>query len=625
MAVSPLAMAEQSKKLGKDTILQALKEMGALDNKNITMGEVWKNVRHKFPAHIQAQLDMPFSIYKDEKIPQLDLTEVKNSSGETVVALNIKDGSDTARIEFPGKENQFMKFNGINLSLNDIANPRILTYKTKDEKIIKKDFERYEKELAKKPVFPAYEHWVKMTPYQRAKIIVQIRLLMREVEEVLSLAESQASGSSPNSYKDYSSILKLIFGLPAEAGKDGSPKGGKSKRKIAKGENCIIGGYPTGIVLGDGVCSLGPESSQDFKKYNMGCPKTSKGQSQIGCNPVLYGYDRSNHGPICFPYDKSSQITKFATSINGVCEEKSPLERGNFDQAFSMIKSIALHKGMTSEGFDQIFSIKTDPFTSTKKISVNDETEYLKLMTGENGIFTAFEKEKNKAVAVCKTIRARPDEFQLRETKQQTKACDAVEKRMLDVKYALELVRSTSDEKAPAETSPPCTEDDFKSGTDDSKSRSSIGTSPRDFNIVPVRVVATTVSKSCQENIFEVVTDKPGTGTGTIDRSEDAPTAVPTSDSNKTGGFWSGVKSFFGGPWGKVIGLGALLGIMVGGTVWGLSRFFKRKETTNIAPYVYSNGTDTTTTTPAAPTPIEGGTGTSSATGGGVQTRKAGK
>ncbi len=600
MAVSPLAMAEQSKKFGKETILQALKEMGALDNKNITMGEVWKKVRHKFPAYMQAQLDLPFSVYKDEKIPQFDLTEIKNSNGDTVVALNMKDGDDTARIEFPGKENQFMKFNGVNVTDQDIANPNLLANKFKDEKIVKKDFEKYEKNLAKRSVFPTYEQWSKMTPYLRASFMVEFRRMMKEVETVLNIEQSREVKTSALDFP----FLRLVLGEEACAA---GTKGGLP---------CIIGGNvgktrPNGLV-----CTLGDSKKLD-PQYTNGCNQSGK-HPQISCNPMLYGYNRNSGERICFDYNvKDKDKTLHATSR--VCESESRLK--NQQDTYELVKSILKKdNGMTDDKIKELF-IESD-IAGQKKYKVSHET--WEKLWADDGVFKRFETAKLEAERVCKPILDENRKtisqqskvtfnprYELPDTRQQTIACETIRKRQTAIFDFIASVEQRDDSKTPLPS-------DGK--VDDCPPEVPAPVVVREEkkpdNIVAVAPVVMKENKTGERVICATA------ATAAAGDEDDAPTTKAKDDDSKkpaAGGFWSGVKNFFTGPWGKVLLFGGLLAGVAFGTYWGLSRLLKRKDTAYKPPYVYPSGTVTTPTTPSAPTPIEGGAGSSPATGGGVR------
>ena len=612
MAVSPLAMAEQSKKIGKETILQALKEMGALDNKNITMGEVWKKVRHKFPAYIQSQLDLPFSVYKDEKIPQFELNEVKNSQGEAVVALNIKDGGDTARIEFPGKDSEFMKFNGIGLSEQDIANPNRISFKLKDEKIAKKDFEKYEKNLAKRSVFPTYEQWNKMTPYLRASFMVEFRRMMKEVETILNIENSRNVKTSALDFP----FLRLVLGEEACAAG-------------AKERDCIIGGNTGKIIPSKSlVCTLGERKDID-PQYTNGCDQTGK-YAKISCNPMLYGYDRQKGGRICFDYNvKDTQTTLHATSK--VCEAKSPLTKPQ--ETYELIKSVLKSDENMSEKDIKALFIESE--VGGEKKFTYGKGAWEKLWA-ENGVFKRFETAKVEAERVCKpildqnrkTVKGSKDtynpKYEAESTRQQSIACETLRKRSVAIFDFIENI-AQRDDKAPAT--------DGK--TDDcDEAATPVPVVVRDDKTPPNNLIPTLPVERSDEKrpATRMVENTTGTrvicttvttasaGSGEIDTSDDAPlgTRKDTKEKAAAGGFWSGVKDFFGGPWGKTILFGGLLGGMIFGTVWGLKRLLKRKDPVYTAP-ASSPGVITAPVTPGPATPIEGGAGTSPATAGGVR------
>ncbi len=677
IVTSPLAMAEQSKKLNKEMMAAALKEMGVAENKDITMGEVWKKIRHKLPPSVRLQLDLSFQIYKDEKFPRIDLSEVKNSQGEAVVALNVNDGKDTVRVELAGKENNFMKFNGKTISEADVAGIEGFFAKIQDEQIIKKDHQRYAEGLKKQPTFPTYEMWKKMSPYERAHFMVQVRLMMREVDNVLAIHENTKKPiKSSQLEKDYELYLKLIFGQDAEAVEGEKPKvdkgnvkgltrekvGKKEKstlgadntvpgstapkkksqpvkkntahkpdkvekksspvekyeRQIAVGKGCIVGGYPYGKIVagkttGAAICSLSEGGKLDDRFVN-GCSRQGK-TPQISCNPVLYGYDRTpggKSGPICLDYDINNRETQVATTVNGICEKKSPLGENNPKNTYDMIYSI-LHKekGMELDEYSQLFKISKDG----KKVEV-DEKAYNDLMMGEHGIFKKFDEEKNLADDVCGEIKKNPSAYELNSPNgQQTKACAALLKRTINLQTALATV-VTAPSPAVEDPCPPTAPEVVYTGP--VQERPVVHTAP--IQTVPVRTVVPTETALPQCCSQRDTCKKPIVAAAVVDcggasacEGEGVVVAEKEKEEKKSSGL----------PlWAKIGLFGAAIGSAV---VFGLWRsgYWDRKnnKAKSVPPYVPPQSTTIPTSTPAPtpPAPIEGSGGAFSPGAGGIR------
>ncbi|MEK6772408.1 MAG: hypothetical protein AABY64_00590 [Bdellovibrionota bacterium] len=669
IVTGPLALAEQTKNQQKEAINMFMKESGLANNKNLTMGEVWKNIRKNFPAEMQAKLDLPFAIYKDEKFPQIDFSELKDSKGNDVLAMNVSDGGDTARVEILGKDDVFMKFNGKPISANELRDLNAFANKIKDEKIVKKDEEKYKRALLSQPTVPTYEQWKIMSPYERAHFMVLFRLMVRETQEVLALHEATKPASKSSQLeKEIEVYLKLLTGENAFAAEDytdnvknlerskksqeayekrkqqsaqpqvsaqsnvpqdkpvSKKKPGRSAesnttnkrstytaptRKIAEGEYCIIGGYPNGRVTSKGICTLG---SNPKPQFTNNCP--SKGKPQISCNPVLYGYNRNaGGGPLCFPYDVNNPETTVATSK--FCENNSLLRSGVAQDSYDMIQSILKEKGVQENELN-LFKISKD---SGKEIVTVEKAAYNKYMLGPDGILERFEAEKNQAMAVCRKIEANPSHYERKETRQQTKACDTLTKRVVSVAEAMASVQEV--------TAGPAT-----------------GVIAQD-PCPPTAAVSTPVVTSPGDNTGGVSLNTTPIATGPVSGPPVRHTAPPSPNTACIGAGAGGAaasntcsdgkpcdgeavtksettekddkKGFTLPMWAKTsLVIGAIAGFAFL-TWWGLKKLFKRKNPVYTAPATSVGGGVATPITTPVITPIEGGTGTSSATGGGVR------
>lgn len=492
IVTSPLAMAEQSKKIDKEMLALVLKEMGVADNKDITMGEVWKRIRNKLPIDIRTKLDLPFQIHKDEKFPRLDISEVKSANDGPVIAMNVSDGTDVARVELVGKENTFLRLNGKNISKNDLLNLDNYLAKVEDEKFAKKNQKSPIEILSQQPAFPTYEVWKKMTNYERANYLVHMRLMMREVDRVLSIHEqSQGKGKKTSSLeREFEPYFRLLLGNDAEAApaadkdkkkargrlgpdtsagkKNSAGQSGKGKassggsqssggsssvvkgRDIAVGAECIVAGYPYGVITTHGVCTLN-KSGKLPDTYTNGCPQRG-GVPQISCNPILYGYKRGSEAGerICVDYEfRQGSATQLATTVSGRCEKESPLD-GKAENALAMMRSMLLaEKKISPADYDKFFTLSSDG----KTVKV-EKAKYDELLASEpNGLFYKFRAEKAKAEGVCKPILAESEKkgyakrYEYKETKQQTLACNDLLKRVL----AVEAINATAERQiAPA-------------------------------------------------------------------------------------------------------------------------------------------------------------------------------
>lgn len=283
MVASPLAWAEQSKKINKELIAMVLKEMGVSDNKDITMGEVWSKIRHNFPKDIQDKLDVAFRMYKDEKFPKMDFSEVRNSRGETVVAMNLNESGTTARIEFIGEKDTFLKFNGKSVSEKEVASVTGFANKIKNEQIVKKTAEKLTDIAAKKSIVPSFQVWKKMTPLERAEYVLHLRLLMRETQKVLALDKVLNKKKTPTKTsrldKDTEFYLKLIFGEPVEAA---GPMGPHAVQPTEERGTSISPTKPPTAAAPQGGKPAAPAAPQVKPTENKGTDKPPKKKEEKG-------------------------------------------------------------------------------------------------------------------------------------------------------------------------------------------------------------------------------------------------------------------------------------------------------------------------------------------------------
>ena len=79
LITSPVALGAEAEKISKQQVVSALKQMGL--DKEITIGEFYKNTKDLYPERIRAQIEPVLMKYKNMKMPKFDVVTVKGTNG----------------------------------------------------------------------------------------------------------------------------------------------------------------------------------------------------------------------------------------------------------------------------------------------------------------------------------------------------------------------------------------------------------------------------------------------------------------------------------------------------------------------------------------------------------------
>lgn len=321
MVFSPVAMGKQAQaeaeRLSKAQLEQFIQEFGL--NKSMTVGEFYSKNKDKFPSRIQKMIEPLMTQFKNEAMPQFEVSQAKNSKGETVATLRLTGKDQLANIQFLGEKDKFVKFDNTNLSLEDVANFDDMFAKLyfgdashrkgmgdalTSPKMIKKS-KTIAKVVLPPPTFSGMpkitqDMWKKMTPLERAQFMMNMRMLWSGAQDVLDAKEK-----SKNIKSKGKKTSSLEGGTAAPFHKWNSFFAMLNEANAAD-TKCVVAGYIG--TYGAGKRCQYPENAK-----TPGC--------NFPCNPTIYGFD-PNGKQFCL---SSASELQTATHYNKGCDAKMPL------------------------------------------------------------------------------------------------------------------------------------------------------------------------------------------------------------------------------------------------------------------------------------------------------------
>lgn len=222
---SPLAMAKQVENERSEALKQVLSEMGVAKNKKITYGEMWSNVRHYFPAHLQSRLDVLVSYSKNETVPPLSVSEVKVGN-QTIPRVTFQIYGQTVNLELYGDDDPVMKFNGKSLSLQELFyGGKGFNELVKKDQVAKIDVAKARANMEQTTGNMDLKTWKKMSKEQKAEYFIYLRSYLEATQKVLDLENVRLmkQGDKTKSSlleKQMNQLMKILVGEPAEAGRE---------------------------------------------------------------------------------------------------------------------------------------------------------------------------------------------------------------------------------------------------------------------------------------------------------------------------------------------------------------------------------------------------------------------
>lgn len=373
MVFSPVAMGEQAKenadRVSKTQLEQFVKEYGL--NKSMTVGEFYQKAKDQFPPRIQKMIEPLMTQFKNEPMPQFEVSQVKNSQGESIATLRISNKDQLSTIQFVGEEGKYVKFDNTYLSEDDIVNfddmfKRLYYGDANHRKGMGEaqnsipSSKQQSGAVASPTKFSGLpkinqQMWKKMTPMERAQFMVNMRLLWSGAEAVLDANKPQKSakekGKKTSALDKWNSFLSMI----SEAQADESTK-------------CVVAGY---------IGEYGKGSKGSSCEYPEGIDKTD---CKFPCSETIYGFDPAGKR-FCL---KNSIELQTATHFNKGCDKLMPLNS-------SLLAPTSTKKDSTR--YDGLTEINKAKALADPKMQENTK-KYLKSMLAKKNskLADAFEK-----------------------------------------------------------------------------------------------------------------------------------------------------------------------------------------------------------------------------------------
>jgi hypothetical protein len=344
MVASPLAQGAQAKavatanvkaklqakasdynyNIDKKSIQEFLKYSG-LNKRKLTVGEFYSKMRPFYPKTLRGEMDQWVQMNRNEFMPEVEASTIKDSDGKERVRLLItKDGQTVTATYNPDNNAKFLKVNNVFLTKDDMKfhEQAIRKLILGDKGIKAAVLKAPRKTRLNQSVALSYGEFKRLKPRQRAEYLVRLRYVMEDAQQVM---EKYQGSQAANEMRHDFFVQWLLLGGSAEA------KGGKASKSIrgaVSGDPCIVSGYIAKYGNDSSCGGSGPGREaliQEMNTYGGGqCMNGS-----VSCNPLVYGY-RENGAAICVKHGKNQEIQ---TSTSQSCPNQSPLRKGTPDEA----------------------------------------------------------------------------------------------------------------------------------------------------------------------------------------------------------------------------------------------------------------------------------------------------
>ena len=374
MSISPLAVGAEANRISKQNLQQYMQEAGL--NRSTTFGQLWEKTKPYYPGYLYKQMETLSLQNKNVEVPQMSLSSATGTDGVEIPVLTFSVNGKNHTLQFYGDKNKWVKFDNVNLSVEDLKRPDdVLKRMTANDINVKKEVDaiskksqvasnenyqiqkQYTKDFSRFKGFPRVtpKMWKTMSAQDRAAFIVNMRLMWRSARKVIGTA----NGEIPKTAYEPTFIEKLFkttfndataqdaaideMKTPPPKNANALDKASKAAKIVAdkrKGTNpfsgdCIVAGYVGkyvdkvtnyhGDVAGCSVESaISTYNSKPGLKFvvdaTQECQK-NYGASAVACNPIIYGYP----GGQARCADKSKQSFQKATWFEGPCENGNHL------------------------------------------------------------------------------------------------------------------------------------------------------------------------------------------------------------------------------------------------------------------------------------------------------------
>ncbi|MFZ3229267.1 MAG: hypothetical protein WA160_03595 [Pseudobdellovibrio sp.] len=233
MTFSPMAMGAEAEKISKQKMQQYLQEAGL--TKATTVGEFWHKTQAYYPGYLYKEIESFALQNKNVQMPEVTLSSAKATDGSEIPILSYSMGGKSFTLQFFGEKNKWVKFNNVNLSVTDLANPEDIVKRLKANDIhLKNEYHQlskksdqaslvdikkiaeYKKDFSRFQGFPRITPvlWKSLSAEKRANYIVKMRLMWLSAQRVLELKNGNATAFQQTPIEQF---YKAIFGNNAQA------------------------------------------------------------------------------------------------------------------------------------------------------------------------------------------------------------------------------------------------------------------------------------------------------------------------------------------------------------------------------------------------------------------------
>ena len=305
LVASPVAIGAEAEKISKQQTQAALKQMGL--DKEITIGEFYKNTKDLYPERIRAQIEPVLMKYKNMKMPKFDVVTVKGTNGIDVPNIRATtENGQLYNLQLFGEQEKYAKFQNTNLTEIDIINfDDMFVRINAGDQALSKQTDVVVKTNNTTTEFPSItkDSWVAMTPNERAAYMISLRLLWSDAKKVITEIDLEKSKKKS---KKTSSLLNSML-----------PDVEAAETSEAKSNNdCLVAGYVTsyrGVTCDHKQVRAEYKNFEIFNKAAEFCTQ----KNQFACNPLVFGTPGGK--PVCITPGKSKAFQE-ATHYNGPCE-----------------------------------------------------------------------------------------------------------------------------------------------------------------------------------------------------------------------------------------------------------------------------------------------------------------
>jgi hypothetical protein len=387
MCFSPLAEAKKAEKYSKtEKVNMFLKETHLADGKDRTWGDLWAQVRGAYPEKTRRQLDLYIAQHRLEPLPKTTASSFKDANGKEQVRLTMTDKKgQVTTLTLTGDEDKPMKVNNITFDKKDMFSVPAMMKKISADPQTQKLVKDLKPEAPTKGSVLTFKEYTRLSARQKAEYFYRLRRATEAAQMVFKAHYGEQALNEFNSKYEYA--FNFLFGEEAYA-------------DSVKGTTCIIAGsFSTYAYNKD----FKKQSCQDAKAPFTSCPG-----KDIGCNPMVYGFNESG-GSYCVSYSDKNERINATAACNRMSPKDTPKDKKRIVESYmKKVKGQDIALTLNSEG--------KIPLDQYNKVS---------------GYFEDLQKYIDESMAKCNSV-------PLVKTKQtlldQDKGCTALKDRAFDLK-----------------------------------------------------------------------------------------------------------------------------------------------------------------------------------------------